>query len=56
MTTIQRSLILAAAMILVALAAVVGVLPETAAQYSPLAMMVFLPWALRGERSSCGAA
>lgn len=50
MTTLQKSLLLASAMIGIALLAVFEVVPEGAAQFSPLALMVFLPWAIGGSR------
>lgn len=55
MTTIQKSLLLASAMIGIALLAVFEVVPEEAAQFSPLALMVLLPWATGGSRR-CSAA
>ncbi|QYU68996.1 hypothetical protein J4558_02300 [Leptolyngbya sp. 15MV] len=55
MTVIHKSLLLAAAMIGIALLAVFEVIPQEAAQFSPLALMVFLPWAIGGSRR-CSAA
>lgn len=56
MTPIQKSLILAAAMLLLALASVLGWVPEEVAQFSPLGLLVFLPWAMGTKKPACGAA
>lgn len=50
MTTVQRSLVLAAAMLLTALAAIFDIIPAAFAEYAPLGLLVFLPWAISGER------
>lgn len=55
MTQIQKALILASAMLVVALLAVNDILPAAFAEYSPLGMLVFLPWVLNGKNPSCGA-
>lgn len=54
MTQIQKALILAGAMIVVALLAVNDILPAAFAEYSPLGMLVFLPWVLGRKNSECG--
>lgn len=50
MTVIQRSLLLAAAMIAIALLAVFDLVSPSVAQFSPLALMMFLPWAIGANR------
>lgn len=48
MTRNSRALVLASAMIGIAVLAVFEVVPAEVAQYSPLGLMVFVPWA-RGD-------
>lgn len=55
MTQIQKALILASAMLVVALLAVNDLLPAAFAEYFPLGMLIFLPWVLNGKETSCGA-
>ena len=57
MTQIQKALILASAMLGVALLAVYGILPGQFAEFSPLALLVFLPWVLdrKDQTKTCGA-
>ena len=50
MKQFQKSLLLAAAMLLVALLSVFDVIPAAFAEFAPLALLVFLPWVL-GEGS-----
>lgn len=50
MTRIQEALCLAALLIVLAVLAVAGIIPETIAQYAPLAMAV---WIIR-RNPSCG--
>jgi hypothetical protein len=55
MTVMQKALLLASAMLGVALLAIFEVVPEEVAQFSGLALMVFLPWAI-GANRHCPAA
>lgn len=50
MMQFSRALALAAAMIGIALLAVFEVVPTEVAQYAPLALMMFVPWALDERR------
>lgn len=50
MTQRFRALALATAMIGIALLAVFDVVPAEVAQYAPLALMVFVPWAVNDHR------
>lgn len=52
MTTIQRSLLLAAAMMLTAVAAIFDYVPAAFAEYAPLAWLVLLPWAIGPNRAA----
>ncbi len=53
MTTIQRSLLLASAMLLTALLANIDIIPSAFAERAPFFWLVFLPWALADERRKC---
>lgn len=57
MTQVQKALILASAMLGVALLAVNDILPGQFAEFSPLALLVFLPWVLnsKGQAKTGGA-
>lgn len=55
MTVMQKSLLLASAMLGIALLAIFEVVSEEVARFSPLALMVFLPWAI-GANRRCPAA
>lgn len=57
MTQVQKALILATAMLGVALLAVYDIVPSQFAEFSPLALLVFLPWVLntKGQAKTCGA-
>ena len=55
MTATKRSIILAVATLMLALAGALGFFPKSLAQFLPIGMMVFLPWALRGDEGRCGA-
>lgn len=50
MTHNSRALVLASAMIVIAMLAVLEVVPAEAAQFAPIGLMVFIPWVL-GEHS-----
>ncbi|MCR2832431.1 hypothetical protein [Parerythrobacter lacustris] len=54
MTSVHKALILASAMILVAFASVFEFLPEQVAQFAPLGLLVFLPWAIGTKAAACG--
>lgn len=54
MTQTQKALMLASAMIGLALLAANEMIPAAFAQYSPLGLLVFLPWVLNDKRSGCG--
>ncbi len=54
MTQTQKALMLASAMIGLALLAANEIIPAAFAQYSPLGLLVFLPWVLNDKRSGCG--
>ena len=55
MDQIQRALLLAAAMIGIALLAVADVIPESVAQWAPLALIAIAPSAWLGTSRTCGA-
>lgn len=50
MTHNSRALVLASAMIVIAMLAVLEVVPAEAAQFAPIGLMVFIPWVL-GDHS-----
>lgn len=54
MTSVHKALILASAMILVAFASVFEFLPEQVAQFAPLGLLLFLPWAIGTKAAACG--
>jgi len=53
MKTAQKCLLLAAAMLLVATLAVYDIIPARFAEFAPLSLLVFLPWALGKGRAQC---
>ncbi|WP_114521305.1 hypothetical protein [Altererythrobacter sp. ZODW24] len=53
MTTIQRSLLIASAMLLTAVLAIFDIIPAAFAEHAPLFWLVFVPWTLAGQRSAC---
>ncbi len=53
MTTIQRSLLIASAMLLTSVLAIFDIIPAAFAEYAPLFWLVFVPWTLAGEKSKC---
>lgn len=55
MTQIQKACLLAAAMIGIAILAVFDIIPETYAQFAPLALIALFPSAWMGS-SRCGKA
>ena len=55
MNQTQRALLLAAAMIGTALLAVADIIPESVAQWAPLALLAIAPSAWLGTSKPCGA-
>ncbi|MXP10667.1 hypothetical protein [Pseudoblastomonas halimionae] len=53
MKQIYQALLLAAAMLVVALLARIGIVPERVAQIAPFALLALFPGAWLGSRGSC---
>lgn len=53
MTRVTRAILVASAILATGLLAIFDVIPEQAAQFSPIAWLVLLPWVQGGRCAPC---